>query len=212
MTTQVLNNKIQFGFDIDYLDSNILIKIVEWYISFKQRLKDFSSAKYRNGLRYVLSFIFNLIMTIILTPLLLTIVPIIFAPLYENLTRKIVKEKNSSISKIRLLPFDKIQEIEKSLDLFLNITGYIKSDLYKMENNIFFKSIAKNILIIISVFKELKLVCKEQYSFSKSLFDNEQDFNEYFEAMKHMSDVWDYPSPRETQKVVFKNNKLTSNA
>lgn len=54
----------------------------------------------------------------------------------------------------------------------------------------------------------MKKTSNDKYHYTqKDLGLNDKEFNEYYEALKSMSDVWNYSSSSEEQKAVYEHKK-----
>lgn len=157
----------------------------------------------KSGFYYALAILL-IIVGILILPITY---PIAFF-LYKDLAKKISKNRENSLNKIRNASFDRIKEMEMDLDKMLTI--FKPFDFTKTKDNLLFKPIVKNYMVINSNLNEFKQECKRQYSFSKEdmlKYLTEEEFEEYKKTFASFNDIWDYPTSDKEYQSVFNHKK-----
>lgn len=134
-------------------------------------------------------------------------VPFLFL-LYSNLANKIRVNKQDMVKRLQQMSFTKLKGVEKKIDNVLSKSAPIESDMKQLSHFFIFRSFAKNYLYITTSFKELKQVCVNRYTYTpQDTGLNEQDFLVYQQSLASLQSIWEYPSTKQEQELVFTQKK-----
>lgn len=158
------------------------------------------------------------ILTLILVPVLLIVLVlsiVIGLPIatvtFWNLARKLEKIKLEQLKSIQEFSFEQVKELEEDADIFLRKSMPLEKDMGKLKNVLIFKPLAKHYISILGTFKQFKQECIKRYTYSQEDTGlNDKEFEEYNAVFKSFSDIWDYPSSKKEQELVFNHKKTNS--
>lgn len=131
--------------------------------------------------------------------------------LYWYLARKMSKNRADAIQMIQTASFESVKNLELLAVQFLLKSEPLEKDINKLKNIIILKPLVKHYTTILESFKELKKECIKRYTYSQEDTGlNDMEFDEYKAAFKSFSDIWDYPSSKKEQELVFNHKKANS--
>ena len=143
----------------------------------------------------------------------LTLVLIALSPLIILLVFGIVKafsrmKKDSEKLKLRFeetymsLDFNQLQKEEEELEEILTSLRLLNEE--KLRESKLFPSISRNTESIIKNFENIQNLLVSRRTFNKDeMFESDEEFTAYQEAMKSLGDVWGYESTPEEKEYVF---------
>jgi hypothetical protein len=143
----------------------------------------------------------------------LTLVLIALSPLIALLVFGISKafsrmKKDSEKLKIRFeetymsMEFNQLKKEEEELDGILSNLRLLNKE--KLPESKLFISLKRNTESIIKNFEDIQNLLVSRYTFNKDeMFESDEEFAAYQEALKSLGDFWDYESTPEEKEYVF---------
>ena len=146
----------------------------------------------------------------------IAIVLIAFSPIIAIVLFALVKafsRMRKDSEKLRLqvketyltMSFEELEREEAELN---KVLSHLKQARDEMGDSKLFPSVPRNLSAVIQNFESIENMLVSRRTIAKDeMFDSEEEFQEYQEAMKSLGDVWNYESTSEEKEYVFNRNK-----